>query len=258
MKYFVLFLVWTWVGSTYAAALALWRGVQCFRGAWACAAMPVTDMMLVGGSTVLAIFFSIFVVAMACDQWEGAVTNTTAIESMRQWKEEERGICRGLEDVCAAPPSAGWLLPTPLRAKYAWSPLDDPDAWDRRDPTIIAHFQKLKDSLERLKEMPPALPAPEGGEPLLPRLRARYLELVGAAAAGAAAAGAAGEAPSAGSAGSSVSASSPAPAPSPAPLASPAPDSGSSETLDEVLPESKGAAGGGSGGPKQRRKPPVT
>ncbi len=175
MKHFILFLLWTFLGSSYAAALALWRGAQCFRGQWDCQRMATADVVLMGASTVLAIFFSIFVVTMMCDQWEGAVTNTTQIESMKMWKEESRGIVQGLADVFGEPPSLSWLLPTPLKKRYAWSPLDNPDEWDKRDPHIIRHFQELRDKLER-SEMPKALPPPAGAL-LIPQLRARYLEL---------------------------------------------------------------------------------
>ena len=78
------------------------------------------------------------------------------------------------------PPSLSWLLPTPLKVRYAWGPLDDPDAWDKRDPHIIRHFQELKATLES-QEVPAPLPPPQGS-PLIPQLRARYLELVGAGA----------------------------------------------------------------------------
>ena len=175
MKHFILFLLWTFLGSSYAAALALWRGTQCFRGQWDCQRLATADVVLMGASTVLAIFFSIFVVTMMCDQWEGAVTNTTQIESMKMWKEESRGIVQGLEDVFGEPPSLSWLLPTPLKKRYAWSPLDNPDEWDKRDPHIIRHFQELRDKFER-SEMPKALPPPAGAL-LIPQLRARYLEL---------------------------------------------------------------------------------
>jgi hypothetical protein len=177
MKHFILFLVWTWLGSTYAAALALWRAVQCFRGKWDCTRTPSADLILMGASTVLAIFFSIFVVTMMCDQWEGAVTNTTQVESMKRWREEQRSLLRGLEDVFGEPPSLAWLLPTPLKNRYAWSPLDDPDFWDKRNPDIISHFEQLHQTLKG-RELPAPLPAPKG-VPLIPQLRARYLELVG-------------------------------------------------------------------------------
>jgi hypothetical protein len=135
--------------------------------------------MLIGASTVLAIFFSIFVMTMMCDQWEGAVTNTTQIESMKMWKEESRDILTGLEDVFGEPPSLSWLLPTPLKARYAWSPLDDPDAWDKRDPHIIQHFQRVKEQMEQRKVLK-GLPPP-ASQPLIPQLREMYLQLVGLA-----------------------------------------------------------------------------
>jgi hypothetical protein len=33
-----------------------------------------------------------------------------------------------------------WLLPLPLRAPWRWTPLDDPDAYDPRDPAIFDAF----------------------------------------------------------------------------------------------------------------------
>jgi hypothetical protein len=58
----------------------------------------VSVVLIVVGA-VLSVFFAIFVIAMACDQYEGITTNTTAIESMKSWTEEHRSVFE-VRDVC--------------------------------------------------------------------------------------------------------------------------------------------------------------
>ena len=64
---------------------------------------------------ILSLFFAIFVVAMACDQYEGLVTNTTAIESMKAWQEEQRSafevLSLGRGSGCACTESLSLLQP---------------------------------------------------------------------------------------------------------------------------------------------------
>ena len=174
MKFFLLFLVWTFIGSSYAAALGIWRGVECWRS-MRCALPPAHELVCMLSSTVLAIFFAIFVVAMACDQYEGAVTNTTAIESMKSWEEQGRSLVEGLEEIFGEPISSRWLIPTPLPHPYRWSPLDDPDAYDPRDPTIKRHFKRIEESLKSGVAPNPPLPDESLEKALLPRLKADYL-----------------------------------------------------------------------------------
>ena len=174
MKFFLLFLFWTFIGSSYAASLGLWRAVECWRGA-RCAMPPLPELSCMIASTVLAIFFAIFVVAMACDQYEGAVTNTTAIESMKAWEEQQRSLSAGLEEVFGEPFSLRWLLPLPLPHPYRWSPLDDPDAYDARDPAIKKHFKKIEEMLKAGIVPNPPLPDESVEKALLPRLKADYL-----------------------------------------------------------------------------------
>ena len=114
-------------------------------------------------STILAVFFAIFVVAMACDQYEGVVTGTTALESMKNWDEQHRGVCDGLEDACGEACGSGWLIPFFMPASspsfYQWRAGDDPDAYDPRDPVIQRHFRRIEEML--LKGVRPGLPLPE-------------------------------------------------------------------------------------------------
>ncbi len=193
-KFFLQFLVWTFIGSSHAALLATWRGVQCFRGQWDCMRLPMGDIIFLAVSTVLAYFFAFFVVAMMCDQREAAITDVTGIESNpvtlergagpMYWVENLRSTPEGFADVCGEPCSLRWLLPAPMRTRYKWSPLDDCDAYDKRDPRAIHHFKWVMQMLENNKP-PPAVPLPEG-ESLAPKLQSKFLAMWEAEAAGSA------------------------------------------------------------------------
>lgn len=112
---------------------------------------------------------------MACDQYEGAVTNTTAIESMKSWEEQSRDLCTALEEIFGEPFSARWFVPSPLPTPYRWSPLDDPDAYDPRDPSIKKHFKKMEELLKLGVAPNPPLPDESAEKALLPRLKAEHL-----------------------------------------------------------------------------------
>jgi hypothetical protein len=156
-RFFLQFLLYTFLGSVYALVLAVTRFVGCWRGWWGpaaelaraaagrafnaagsgpirgpvrfphsfgaggggggagvswlawsswgaapgpCTVPGTSDVILIVVSCVLALFFAIFTAAMAWDQWEGWATNTTAVESMKGWEEEERGFVEGLSDYC--------------------------------------------------------------------------------------------------------------------------------------------------------------
>ena len=181
-KFFFLFIGWTFFGSAHATALALWRGYTCFRSR-ACELPSAPSLVCLIVSTVLAIFFAIFVCAMACDQWEGAVTNTTGLESLKRWEEEPRPILAGLEDLCGESlrgPCWRWFVPVPMnrssKSFYEWKPTDDPDAYDPRDPVIQRHFQALQPLLFD-KAQVPNVPLPDASvKALVPQLKRDYLE----------------------------------------------------------------------------------
>jgi hypothetical protein len=162
MKFFLLFLFWTFLGSSYAAVLAVWRFVSCWRTR--CAVPPTHTLILSAFSTVLAIFFACFVVAMMWDQYQGVTTNTTAIEAMKNWAEEERSVAEGLTDACGEPFGWRWFLPIPMprdsKSFYMWRETDDPDAYDPRDPKMVSHFR----TLERRIEAAVARQAAAGGD----------------------------------------------------------------------------------------------
>jgi hypothetical protein len=127
--------------------------------------LPMGDIIFLAVSTVLAYFFAFFVVAMMCDQREAAITDVTGIESNpvtlergggpMYWVENLRSTPEGFADVCGEPCSLRWLLPAPMRSRYQWSPLDDCDAYDKRDPRAIHHFKWVMQTLESGKAPPP-------------------------------------------------------------------------------------------------------
>jgi hypothetical protein len=189
-KFFFLFIGWTFFGSAYATALALWRGYTCFRSR-ACELPSAPSLVCLIVSTVLAIFFAIFVCAMACDQWEGAVTNTTGLESLKRWDEEPRPVLTGLEDLCGESlrgPCWRWFVPVPMhrasKSFYEWRPTDDPDAYDPRDPVIQRHFAALQPLLFDRAQVP-NVPLPDASvRALAPQLKREYLDGLDAKKAG--------------------------------------------------------------------------
>lgn len=166
MKFFLLFLFWTFIGSTYAAVLAIWRVVSCWKSKMATCAVPDTHTIIACVfSTVLAIFFAIFVVAMFCDQYEGMTTNTTAVESIKGWDEQSRSFAEGARDACGQPFGLAWFVPVPMPEDspsfFKWKPTDDPDAYDPRDPIIQRHFQRIEEAIAKgTLAAPPVAPVP--------------------------------------------------------------------------------------------------
>ena len=170
MRFFLQFLLWTCVGSLYAVALAgtrFWvywsacggpavlgglgasRSPRAIRpvAAWCNPPPAFLDVGVLVLSTVLAVFFAIFTAAMAYDQVEGMTTNTTAIESMKGWEEEDRSIGEGLADYCGAPMGLAWLVPAPLPPSspaYFGGAVADPDEYEPRDPLVQRHFRRIE------------------------------------------------------------------------------------------------------------------
>jgi hypothetical protein len=144
--------------------------------------LPFQQLLCMGGSAVLAIFFTIFVVAMMCDQREAVETDTTAIESnvkeinhvLYNWVPKELTTGEGLRNVCGEAFGISWFIPTPVPNRYKWHPLDSPDAWDPRDPRIVAHFKDLEKRICLGKGFP-VVPPPGEGESLYTTLKNDYL-----------------------------------------------------------------------------------
>jgi DHHC palmitoyltransferase len=157
LKFFLLFLFYTFLGGVYSALMFVVRFLLCWKAApgseHACREPSVYTIIACVVACVLAIFFAIFTAAMAWDQWEGMVTNTTGIESMKGWAEEETPLMHSLIEVFGEPFGWRWFAPVPLHQTggltgyYAWAPTDDPDAYDVRDPAIGKHFRRIESFL---------------------------------------------------------------------------------------------------------------
>lgn len=162
MKFFLLFLVWTCVGASYAATLAIYRFVTCWKSG-RCAIPPTHTVILVVFSTVMAIFFAIFTIAMMWDQYQGLTTDTTAIEAMKNWDETPRSVVEGLRDACGNRFNWRWLLPVSLPRDtgtfYRYQPNDDPDAYDPRDPVIKRHFRMIEKRIQEVAKAETAMHA---------------------------------------------------------------------------------------------------
>jgi hypothetical protein len=190
-KFFLLFLFWTFLGSLYAAIMGLTRIATCWgalttkwygihyrqgqpirdtkarlemvrhslyllAGKDTCDVSNVTTIILFVTSVILAIFFVAFTACMASDQFQTLTTDVTGIEYMKEWEENPRTAFEGLMVACGEPFSIYWFLPVSLPRQcesfYEWSPLDDLDAYDPRDPLIKRHLTKIARGLKE-KEM---------------------------------------------------------------------------------------------------------
>ena len=93
---------------------------------------------------------------MASDQFQTLTTDVTGVEYMKEWEENSRTAFQGLLVACGEPFSIYWFLPVSLPREcesfYQWSPLDDLDAYDPRDPIIKRHLTKIARGLKE-KEM---------------------------------------------------------------------------------------------------------
>jgi hypothetical protein len=128
-----------------------------------CDVSNVTTIILFVTSVILAIFFVAFTACMASDQFQTLTTDVTGIEYMKEWEENPRTAYEGLMVACGEPFSIYWFLPVSLPRQcesfYQWSPLDDLDAYDPRDPIIKRHLTKIARGLKE-KEMELELQAP--------------------------------------------------------------------------------------------------
>ncbi len=145
-KFFLQFLVYVTIGTLYAALLTMSYAFSAWRGAVPWPAWGVGEMAMAIAQVVLDIFFTIFVIAMMCDQYEAICTDTTGIEAMKRWEERDWTIVQCLTSIMCTPLGVHWFVPTLPQgtAFYEWSPRDDPDAYDIRDPSIKTFFRDLE------------------------------------------------------------------------------------------------------------------
>lgn len=160
LKFFLLFLLYVFLGGIYTTLMFAARFVYCWRNSGACEEPTLYTVIASVLSGVLGIFFAIFTAAMAWDQWEGIVTNTTGIESMKGWDEQATPLMAGLTEVFGEPFSWRWFSPVdihetgPVTGFYCWSPNEDWDAYDVRDPNISKHFGRIeRDLATRAKDI---------------------------------------------------------------------------------------------------------
>lgn len=156
MKFFLQFILYVFIGGVIATLVSVSRLVFCWRMPEECPEPTLHTLVMGIVATILGLFFAIFTSAMAFDQWEGLVTNTTGIESMKGWSEEDRSVCAGMRDACGEPFSYRWLLPLLLlptsSSFYQWKATDSMDAYDIRDPLIKKHFRKVEQYKAHLAE----------------------------------------------------------------------------------------------------------
>lgn len=154
LRFFLQFLWYIFLGGVYTTSVI---GFRIYCGWRNPAAYPTPDVAtLINGAIagILGIFFAIFTCAMAVDQYEGMVTNTTGIESMKGWQEESRSVTEGMTDACGEPCGWAWFFPATLlkasAAYYEWKASDDQDAYDMRDPLIQRHFARMQTRIDKV------------------------------------------------------------------------------------------------------------
>jgi hypothetical protein len=153
MKYFLQFVLYVGLGGVVSTLICGGRGIFCYRYPNSCPEYTVYSIVTLVIATVLAIFFAIFTATMFMDQYEGMTTNTTGIESLKHWAEDDRSLKEGMADACGEACSFRWLLPMDIPydspSFFVWHPEHDKDAIDARDPRYRAHVQKVRQLQEQ-------------------------------------------------------------------------------------------------------------
>ena len=96
-------------------------------------------------------------------------TNTTAIESMKSWEEENRSLREGLSDYCGYPgPSWRWFAPVglgPSSPSWFSGVIAHPDEYHPRDPAVQSHFRRIEAQIAAGHRIVYPAPAATGGKP---------------------------------------------------------------------------------------------
>lgn len=159
MRFFLQFLFYIFVGGIYSVTLCVGRLLRCwYASPWdQCQPMGLASIVLIVLGAVFALFFGVFVVFMGCDQYEGMVTNTTAVESMKNWDEQDRSLFVGLTEAMGEPFGLHWFLPVQMpetsASFYKWKPADDKDAFDARDPLVKEHLLTVQTRLAQANKI---------------------------------------------------------------------------------------------------------
>lgn len=122
-KYFVLFILYVFIGCSVSVFLTSLRGWWCWK-IGPCSFYTTGEMVMMIVSAILALFFAIFVATMAYDQFEGLTTDTSGVEAMKMWLEKDIPVSKGLEHYMGCKFGLSWLLPIQPEnpAIYRWTP----------------------------------------------------------------------------------------------------------------------------------------
>jgi len=125
-KFFLAFLWYATLALAYSLALLAWQSLL-----WGATPRSVrrlstkperTSLILCSIATcMLCVFFLMFVLTIACAQYEALVTNTPGIDAMRVKGRPRRGIVDALAAACGERPTYRWLLLPLLGTR--WCPL---------------------------------------------------------------------------------------------------------------------------------------
>jgi hypothetical protein len=163
MRFFLQFVCYVFTGGVYASLLQLANFVYCYRDPSLCPEPDMYHLVMRIIAGVLGLFFAIFTAAMFFDQYEGMTTNTTGIEAMKGWAEEDRSLSEGMADACGYPFGWKWFFPITLGedspSMYRWTPADDKDAVDKRDPAYQRHMRRVDAVLREQQAQQPQRPA---------------------------------------------------------------------------------------------------
>eukprot|EP01138_Halocafeteria_seosinensis_P015061 gb/GECG01015374.1/.p1 GENE.gb/GECG01015374.1/~~gb/GECG01015374.1/.p1 ORF type:complete len:479 (+),score=42.62 gb/GECG01015374.1/:1-1437(+) len=150
-KFFVLFILYVFIGCSLSVFLTLiriwwcWRIGPCFRY------YSTADIVMICISSILALFFAIFVASMAYDQFEGLTTDTSGVEAMKGWIEKDIPVMEGLKSYMGCDFGIKWFLPTlpDPPAIYEWTAQDKEPRFDPRDTRVRKFLANRRHALEQ-------------------------------------------------------------------------------------------------------------
>lgn len=119
-KYFLLFLLYTFVVSLYAGVLLISRFFSCTSmppRLSPCMYMTHTDIILSMICMMCSLVFGLFVLVMFCDQMGAIMSNTSAIDKLQKKAGERRSRLENIRSVFGESFSYRWLLPLAVSQK---------------------------------------------------------------------------------------------------------------------------------------------
>lgn len=113
-KFFILFIIYVFLGEGYSLCLAIGRGLVCLPKSAKCGdPMPPFGLLICLVVSISSIFFFAFVVAMGCDQWEAVRDDLTYIDRKQNAVGREITMYQGICEVFGSKFNIKWFVPLP-------------------------------------------------------------------------------------------------------------------------------------------------